>query len=261
MSLSATAMGSDQKVDGHPSAGPFPDPHHHRCSLFLGLMSRQTRFQLKSSANNIAVTVSIAVLALFLTHLLCGFLHRRVRKAWLAAGRSARGGHRPHHRFNRHFPCPKFWSLAPPPATIGDRPGVSQISPSAAFLGSVFVQITLIMGIVVVNRGLEDSRVVVEARRPNHASLRANVLSFFLITEGTLERWEAGILVTSYVVYITWLLTNRKEIPGRGTRRHLFHPILQGSSTGPQQLTLSWSFWVLRSQCFQLNNLSSTLKR
>ena len=79
-------MGSDQKVDGHPSAGPFPDPHHHRCSLFLGLMSRQTRFQLKSSANNIAVTVSIAVLALFSAHLLCGFLHRRVRKAWLAAG-------------------------------------------------------------------------------------------------------------------------------------------------------------------------------
>ena len=55
------------------------------------------------------------------------------------------------------------------------------------------------------------------------------VLSFFLITEGTLQRWEAGILVTSYVVYITWLLTNRKEIQAEELE-YIDAPDLQGSS-------------------------------
>jgi len=69
----------------------------------------------------------------------------------------------------------------------------------------------LIMGIVVVNRGLKIRESWLK-RDGQIMLLSVLILSFFLITEGTLEQWEAGILVTLYVVYITWLLTNRKEI-------------------------------------------------
>ena len=67
------------------------------------------------------------------------------------------------------------------------------------------------MGIVVVNRGLKIRESWLK-RDGQIMLLSVLILSFFLITEGTLEQWEAGILVTLYVVYITWLLTNRKEI-------------------------------------------------
>ena len=38
------------------------------------------------------------------------------------------------------------------------------------------------------------------------------ILTFFLLTDHTLERWESVILISLYIVYISWLLTNRKEI-------------------------------------------------
>ncbi|MBT3452968.1 MAG: sodium:calcium antiporter, partial [Euryarchaeota archaeon] len=95
-------------------------------------------------------------------------------------------------------------------SAIGDDPALADFA-IGGILGSVFVQITLIMGIVVVNRGLKIRESWLK-RDGQIMLLSVLILSFFLITEGTLEQWEAGILVTLYVVYITWLLTNRKEI-------------------------------------------------
>ena len=78
-------------------------------------------------------------------------------------------------------------------------------------LGSIFVQITLVMGIVVVNKGLKIRESWLK-RDGLIMLLSVLILTFFLLTEHTLERWESIILITLYIVYISWLLTNRKEI-------------------------------------------------
>ncbi len=78
-------------------------------------------------------------------------------------------------------------------------------------LGSIFVQITLVMGIVVVNKGLKIRESWLK-RDGLIMLLSVLILTFFLLTDHTLERWESIILVTLYIVYISWLLTNRKEI-------------------------------------------------
>lgn len=78
-------------------------------------------------------------------------------------------------------------------------------------LGSIFVQITLVMGIVVVNKGLKIRESWLK-RDGLIMLLSVLILTFFLLTDHTLERWESIILITLYIVYISWLLTNRKEI-------------------------------------------------
>jgi len=81
----------------------------------------------------------------------------------------------------------------------------------SGILGSVLVQITLIMGIVVVNKGLKIRESWLK-RDGLIMLLAVLILTFFLLTGLTLERWESGILVLLYIVYITWLLLHRKVI-------------------------------------------------
>lgn len=81
----------------------------------------------------------------------------------------------------------------------------------SGILGSVLVQITLIMGIVVVNKGLKIRESWLK-RDGLIMLLAVLILTFFLLTDLTLERWESGILVMLYVAYITWLLMHRKVI-------------------------------------------------
>lgn len=78
-------------------------------------------------------------------------------------------------------------------------------------LGSIFVQITLVMGIVVVNKGLKIRESWLK-RDGLIMLLSVLILTFFLLTDHILERWESIVLISLYVIYITWLLTNRKEI-------------------------------------------------
>ncbi|MCH1423201.1 MAG: sodium:calcium antiporter, partial [Candidatus Poseidoniaceae archaeon] len=80
-----------------------------------------------------------------------------------------------------------------------------------SILGSVFVQITLIMGIVVVKNGLKIRESWLK-RDGLIMLLAVLILTFFLLTGYTLERWEAGILVSLYIIYIAWLLKHRKVI-------------------------------------------------
>ena len=63
------------------------------------------------------------------------------------------------------------------------------------------------------------------------------LLSFFLITEGTLQHWEAAILVTLYLIYITWLLTNRKEIQ-KEELQYMDAPEVQGTSWSTAAYTI-----------------------
>jgi len=77
--------------------------------------------------------------------------------------------------------------------------------------GSILVQITLILGIVALYRGIEI--------RPSWLKrdgliMMMSLLAFtlFLLTDYTISRLEGLILVSSYIFYITWLLYNRNVI-------------------------------------------------
>jgi cation:H+ antiporter len=77
--------------------------------------------------------------------------------------------------------------------------------------GSVLVQITLILGLVVIMHPMSirpswlyrDGMLMLGA---------VMLLTFFVWTGSTLERWEGIVLCLSYVAYIVWLLANRELI-------------------------------------------------
>lgn len=80
-----------------------------------------------------------------------------------------------------------------------------------SILGSILVQITLILGIVVMTRSVKV--------RPSWLNrdgvimlLSVLLLLFFVWTNDSLERWEGAILSSLYVTYIVWLLMKREEI-------------------------------------------------
>ena len=78
-------------------------------------------------------------------------------------------------------------------------------------LGSILVQITLILGIVALSRGLEI-RPSWLRRDGQVMMLSILLLSLFLLTDYSLSRLEGIFLSFSYLFYITWLLYNRKVI-------------------------------------------------
>ena len=199
-------MESDQKVMGIPQLVHF-QTLITTGALFLGLIGLKV-ISAELSANNIAVTLSIAILALFLLIFSADFFIEG------AKGLARRGG-LPEVVIGLTIvsigtSLPEILVTSSAASTIGSDPALADFA-IGGILGSVFVQITLIMGIVVVNRGLKIRESWLK-RDGQIMLLSVLILSFFLITEGTLQQWEAGILVTLYVVYITWLLTNRKEI-------------------------------------------------
>ena len=78
-------------------------------------------------------------------------------------------------------------------------------------LGSVLVQITLILGFVALAKGLKI--------RPSWLKrdglimmLSLLLMALFLLTDEGITRIEGFILSTLYITYISWLLYNRKEI-------------------------------------------------
>ena len=95
-------------------------------------------------------------------------------------------------------------------ADVASKPEVADFA-IGGILGSVFVQITLILGIVVVNKGFKIRESWLK-RDGLIMLLAVLILTFFLLTERTLQRWESGILVLLYVIYIVWLLMHRKVI-------------------------------------------------
>ena len=78
-------------------------------------------------------------------------------------------------------------------------------------LGSVLVQITLILGVVAIFKGLKIRPAWLN-RDGLIMMLALLLLTFFLITGGGVDRIEGFILSTIYIIYIAWLLYNRKEI-------------------------------------------------
>ncbi len=98
-------------------------------------------------------------------------------------------------------------------------------------LGSVLVQITLILGFVALVKGLKI--------RPSWLNrdglimmLSLLLMTFFLITDEGITRIEGIILSSLYVFYIGWLLYNRKEIMDQES---------SGEAESIELKSLSWS--------------------
>tara|TARA_B100001248_G_scaffold260455_1_gene248677 strand:+ start:206 stop:1336 length:1131 start_codon:yes stop_codon:yes gene_type:complete len=98
-------------------------------------------------------------------------------------------------------------------------------------LGSVLVQITLILGFVALVKGLKI--------RPSWLNrdglimmLSLLLMTLFLITDEGITRIEGIILSSLYVVYISWLLYNRKEIMDQES---------SGEAESIELRSLSWS--------------------
>ena len=98
-------------------------------------------------------------------------------------------------------------------------------------LGSVLVQITLILGFVALAKGLKI--------RPSWLNrdglimmLSLLLMTLFLVTDEGITRLEGIILSSLYVAYISWLLYNRKEIMDEETG---------GEAESIELRSLSWS--------------------
>ena len=98
-------------------------------------------------------------------------------------------------------------------------------------LGSVLVQITLILGFVALVKGLKI--------RPSWLNrdglimmLSLLLMTFFLISDEGITRLEGFILSSLYVAYISWLLYNRKEIMDEES---------SGEAESIELKSLSWS--------------------
>ena len=175
--------------------------------LFLALLA----VKLISSGitlNSLIVALSAVILALFLLIFSADFfiegakgLARRVGLPELVIGLTI---------VSIGTSLPEILISASSASNIADAPEFADTA-IGNILGSVLVQITLILGIVAVNKGLKIRESWVK-RDGQIMVLSVLLLSLFLITEATLRQWEAAILVSLYLVYITWLLTNRREI-------------------------------------------------
>ena len=204
--LLVNPMGSEEKVMGIAQLLHF-QTLVTTGSLFLGIIA--VRF-LSSEAgyDSIAITFIIACLALGLLIYSADFFIEG------AKGLARRGG-LPEVVIGLTIvsigtSLPEILVTTTAAADVALKPEVADFA-IGGILGSIFVQITLILGIVVVNKGLKIRESWLK-RDGLIMLLSVLILTFFLLTEHTLQRWESGILVTLYIVYISWLLMHRKVI-------------------------------------------------
>lgn len=216
-------MESDKEVMGIPQLVHF-QTLVTTGALFLGLLTVKI-ISTGVTLNTLIVALSVVILALFLLIFSADFfiegakgLARRVGLPEVVIGLTI---------VSIGTSLPEILISASSASNIAESPEFADTA-IGNILGSVLVQITLILGIVVVNKGLKireswlkrDGQIMV---------LSVLILSLFLITEGTLQQWEAGILVSLYLLYITWLLTNRKEIQKEEMEDGVQHEV-QGTS-------------------------------
>ncbi len=95
-------------------------------------------------------------------------------------------------------------------ADIPSNPNVGDLAIGGIY-GSILVQITLILGVVVTFRGVKIRPSWLK-RDGSIMFLSIALLTFFLWTGGVLSRLEGAVLVALYGGYIYWLLAHRDEI-------------------------------------------------
>ena len=199
-------MGSDEKVMGIPQLIHF-QTLITTGALFLGILAVRVLEQ-SAGIDSLIVTAVIACLALGLLIFSADFFIEG------AKGLARRGG-LPEVVIGLTIvsigtSLPEILVTTTAALDVASSPQVADFA-IGSILGSVFVQITLIMGIVVVKNGLKIRESWLK-RDGLIMLLAVLLLTFFLLTGYVLERWEAGILVSLYIVYIGWLLKHRKVI-------------------------------------------------
>ncbi|MDA8690454.1 hypothetical protein N9M86_05170, partial [Euryarchaeota archaeon] len=199
-------MGSDEKVMGIPQLIHF-QTLVTTGALFLGIVAVRVLEQ-SAGIDSLILTAVIACLALGLLIFSADFFIEG------AKGLARRGG-LPEVVIGLTIvsigtSLPEILVTTTAALDVASSPQVADFA-IGSILGSVFVQITLIMGIVVVKNGLKIRESWLK-RDGLIMLLAVLLLTFFLLTGYVLERWEAGILVSLYIVYIGWLLKHRKVI-------------------------------------------------
>ena len=199
-------MGSEDKVMGIPQLIHF-QTLVTTGALFLGIVAVRVLEQ-STGIDSLLITAVIACLALGLLIFSADFFIEG------AKGLARRGG-LPEVVIGLTIvsigtSLPEILVTTTAALDIPSSPEVADFA-IGSILGSVFVQITLIMGIVVVKNGLKIRESWLK-RDGLIMLLAVLLLTFFLLTNYVLERWEAGILVGLYITYIGWLLKHRKVI-------------------------------------------------
>ena len=200
-------MGSEDKVMGIPQLIHF-QTMITTGALFLGIIGVSFLSDSTDMGSSLLITLVIACLALGLLVFSADFFIEG------AKGLARRGG-LPEVVIGLTIvsigtSLPEILVTTTAAADVASSPGVADFA-IGGILGSVFVQITLILGIVVVNKGFKIRESWLK-RDGLIMLLSVLILTFFLLTERTLQRWESGILVLLYVIYIVWLLMHRKVI-------------------------------------------------
>lgn len=199
-------MGSDEKVMGIPQLIHF-QTLVTTAALFLGIVAVRV-LERSAGIDSLLLTAVIACLALGLLIFSADFFIEG------AKGLARRGG-LPEVVIGLTIvsigtSLPEILVTTTAALDVASSPQVADFA-IGSILGSVFVQITLIMGIVVVKNGLKIRESWLK-RDGLIMLLAVLLLTFFLLTGYVLERWEAGILVSLYIIYIGWLLKHRKVI-------------------------------------------------
>ncbi|MCP2503710.1 MAG: sodium:calcium antiporter [Candidatus Poseidoniaceae archaeon] len=200
-------MGSDEKVMGIPQLIHF-QTMITTGALFLGIIGVSFLSDSTDMGSSLLITLIIACLALGLLVFSADFFIEG------AKGLARRGG-LPEVVIGLTIvsigtSLPEILVTTTAAADVASQPEVADFA-IGGILGSIFVQITLILGIVVVNKGFKIRESWLK-RDGLIMLLAVLILTFFLLTERTLQRWESGILVLLYVIYIVWLLMHRKVI-------------------------------------------------
>jgi len=199
-------MGSEDKVMGIPELLHF-QTMITTGALFLGIIGVSFLSD-STGTNSLIVTLVIACLALGLLIFSADFFIEGAKVL-------ARRGGLPEVIIGLTIvsigtSLPEILVTTTAAADVASKPEVADFA-IGGILGSIFVQITLILGLVVVNKGLKIRESWLK-RDGLIMLLAVLILTFFLLTGYTLERWESGILVLLYIIYITWLLMHRKDI-------------------------------------------------
>ncbi len=199
-------MGSEEKVMGIAQLLHF-QTLVTTGALFLGIIAVQL-FSSEAGYDSLLITFIIACLALGLLIYSADFFIEG------AKGLARRGG-LPEVVIGLTIvsigtSLPEILVTTTAAADVATKPEVADFA-IGGILGSIFVQITLVMGLVVVNKGLKIRESWLK-RDGLIMLLSVLILTFFLLTDFTLERWESLILIFLYIVYISWLLLHRKVI-------------------------------------------------
>lgn len=176
-------------------------------ALFLGLIGSQLLSR-NLGGNSIPITIFILLLALGLLVVSADFFIEG------AKGLARRGGI-PEVVIGLTIvsigtSLPEILVTSTAALDVENNPEVADFA-IGGILGSVLVQITLILGFVAVSKGL-NIRPSWLKRDGQIMMLSLLLLAFFLITDNKITRLEGFILTTLYIAYVSWLLINRKEI-------------------------------------------------